>query len=85
MQKVKVKTRLIETEKQQLMLELGDINEKLVVALRDVTNLRVDLGAFNDQLRDALHQNDVLKFRNTELLEELKALARQDEGGPPSF
>ena len=82
---MKVKTRLIETEKQQLMLELGDINEKLVVALRDVTNLRVDLGAFNDQLRDALHQNDVLKFRNTELLEELKALARQDEGGPPSF
>ena len=44
LQKVKVKTRLIEGEKQQLMIEVGEVNEKLVGAQRDVTNLRVDLG-----------------------------------------
>jgi regulator of replication initiation timing len=81
LQKRTAKVRLLEAEKEQLLMEVGEANEQLAGAQRDAGTLRVDLGAFNDQLREQLHQNEILKFRNTELLEELKAVVRGEEEG----
>ena len=63
LQKRTAKVRLLEAEKQQLLMEGSEAHEKMAVAQRDAAALRVDLGAFNDQLREQMHQNDVLKVR----------------------
>ena len=73
------KLKTMETEKQELLQETHELSSQLGVAQRDVSSMQTQLIAATEQLKEHAHHEEMLKARNTELLEELKAASRREQ------
>ena len=73
------KLKTMETEKQELLQQTHELSSQLGVAQRDVASMHTQLIAATEQLKEHVHHEEMLKARNTELLEELKVASRREQ------